>query len=308
MTSERFDTPHCASSRPPFPALRATLLAAAIGCAAGGALAQTAPAPAPADPKIALQAASGGEPVAIVEGVAIPASDLERALRQQAALGRQDTPELRARLREDLIARELLYQEAVRRQLDRNPAFVAALESARKEALGGVLLQTVQPPPISDEQVRQAYDRAAAGRHPEDFRLRAIVVVDEARARQVRSALARGGAFEELAAQHSTLPSARNGGDLGWLNVRAESSERSGPLPAPVAAAARGLSKGGFSAPVADGQGRWWLVRLEESRPATVAPFEKVAPQLRASLETTARAGAARSLVTQLRQGAKVGP
>jgi peptidyl-prolyl cis-trans isomerase C len=252
--------------------------------------------------------APAGEPkvIAVVNGQGIPPSALERALRQQVAMGQADTPELRARLRDNLITQELLYQEAVRLKLDQNPGFRVALESAKKEALSSVLLQAVKTPAVPDAEVRKAYDEASAGRHPEDFLLRAIVVADEQKARQIRSSLARGGTFEQLAAEHSQLPSARQGGSLGWLNVRTEESTARGPIPTAVRRELRKLSKGSFTPAVADRQGRWWIVKIDDTRPAEVVPFEQAAPRIRQALEAAARTDAARALVAQLREKASI--
>ncbi len=252
--------------------------------------------------------AQSGEPkvIAVVNGQGIAPSALERVLRQQVAMGQADTPELRARLRENLITQELLYQEAVRLKLDQNPGFRAALETAKKEALSSVLLQAVKVPAIPDAEVRKAYDEASAGRHPEDFLLRAIMVADEQKARQIRSLLAKGGAFEQLAAEHSQLPSAREGGALGWLNVRTEESTVRVPLPTAIRRELRKLSKGSFTPVVADSRGRWWIAKIDDTRPAEVVPFEQAAPRIRQALETAARTDAARALVAQLREKASI--
>lgn len=244
--------------------------------------------------------------VAVVNGRPIPQSAMERALRQQAAMGRHDTEEQRKRIREDLVAQELLFQEAERRKLDKSPQFATAMENARRSAMAAVLLQSVKARPVSDQEVRVAYDKTVAALMPNDYRLRVIMVKDEAGIRQIRSSLAKGSAFEELAAKNSLLPSARRGGYIGWVNVNKEGMEAGGPLPAPVATEVRKLSKGGFTPPVSDGQGRWWLVKMEDIRPTAVQPFDRASATIRKALQAAATRKAVLDFLTQLRTSAKI--
>lgn len=286
-------------TRSPFKTARlfAALTAALLGCAVH---AQNAPAAAQARP-------AAGEMVATVNGVGLAKAELERRVRQQEAIGAaKDSPELRARLRDEMVAEELLFQEAVRQNIDQSPGFVQAMENARRSALATVLLQSVKPAAVTDAQIREIYDRSAKDLAANDVRLRAIVVDTQDKARAVRSALAKGGDFAELAQKNSQIPSARVGGELGWVNLRNPGKEAGGPLPVEVSAEVRKLSKGGFTPPTADARGVWWMVKLEDTRPSQVVPFEQVKDTLRRGLEANARGEAARKLLTDLRANAAV--
>lgn len=245
--------------------------------------------------------------IASVNGTALTRAELERRVRQQTLLGRiQDSPELRARLRDEMIAEELLFQEAVRLNVDQSPGFVQAMEIARRSALATVMLQTAKPAEVTDAQVREAYDRSAKGLEPNDLRLRAIVVDNQAKIREIRSALAKGAEFADLARRNSRLPSAQLGGDLGWINLRTPTEAASSPLPAEVATEIRKLQKGGFTAPIGDKRGLWWVVKLEDTRPSQVVPFDQVRNNVRQLLEANARAQAAQQLLAGLRSKAAV--
>lgn len=277
--------------------LLAALTAALLSCAVH---AQSAPAAAQARP-------ASGEQIATVNGVGLAKAELERRVRQQEAIGAaKDSPELRARLRDEMVAEELLFQEAVRQNIDQSPGFVQAMENARRSALATVLLQSVKPAAVTDAQIREIYDRSAKDLATNDVRLRAIVVDTQDKARAVRSALAKGGDFAELAQKNSQIPSARAGGELGWVNLRNPGKEAGGPLPVEVSAEVRKLSKGGFTPPTADARGVWWMVKLEDTRPSQVVPFEQVKDTLRRGLEANARGEAARKLLTDLRANAAV--
>lgn len=75
--------------------------------------------------------ASSPAPVATVNGIAITSAALEHAVKLNVAQGRPDTPELRRVLRDELINREVLAQEAARRGVERSPEALARLLAAR---------------------------------------------------------------------------------------------------------------------------------------------------------------------------------
>src|SRR5258707_9572175 len=86
---------------------------------------------------LALVASAHGQNnvVAKVNGVAIPQQHLELLVKNFTAQGRQDSPEMRETLKQLLISRELMTQEAVRRGLDKNPENAARIALARQEVL-----------------------------------------------------------------------------------------------------------------------------------------------------------------------------
>ena len=80
---------------------------------------------------MAAQAQSTGV-VAKVNGVEIPQSRLELMVKANVAQGQQDGPEMRKALRENLIAEEILAQEAVKKRLDLDPDVVTQLAMSRQ--------------------------------------------------------------------------------------------------------------------------------------------------------------------------------
>ena len=79
---------------------------------------------------------------------------------------------------------------------------------------------------ISESDIAQYYqDNIARFSHPERIRLRQIFLgvrggdwdAAEAKAQEILDELAAGGSFEELAAAHSELPGAEDGGIVGWV-------------------------------------------------------------------------------------------
>ena len=114
--------------------------------------------------------AQADAPIATVNGTAIPQSRLDRAIAVLNQRGVKDTPEVRQNLREELIMRELVQQDALRRGLDKQPAFAATLEELRKDLLIQAYTQEhLRRNPVPDTAVKAEYDRqvAAAAAKPD---------------------------------------------------------------------------------------------------------------------------------------------
>ena len=71
--------------------------------------------------------------LAVVNGKAIPSSRADQMVKQVVAQGQAtDSPQLREAIKKDLIAREVMMQEAVKQGYDKNPEVKQALENARQ--------------------------------------------------------------------------------------------------------------------------------------------------------------------------------
>jgi len=193
--------------------LAAALLAAPLLCFPLMAAAQDKPAAKPA-----AKGATGGT-VATVNGVAVPRSRLEFMLQQQAARGGPpDTPETRNLVRDNLIARELIVQEAARTGLAKSPDVQVQLDYARQQVLiDNFIGEFMKKNPVSDADVQKEYDRAKAQTGEREYKARHILVETEDQAKTVIADLKKGGKFDDLAAKHSKDSSnASRGGDLDW--------------------------------------------------------------------------------------------
>ena len=78
---------------------------------------------------------------AIVNGVVIPQSAVEEFLSELKKTGQVDTPELRRQIKAELVEREILVQEALRRGLDRSPSTENRLYNARHKVLVDALVR-----------------------------------------------------------------------------------------------------------------------------------------------------------------------
>ncbi|MGH8677103.1 MAG: peptidylprolyl isomerase, partial [Burkholderiales bacterium] len=100
--------------------------------------------------------------IAKVNGIPIPHSRLDIVARNQIAQSQgqqQDTPQYREELRDILITREVLFQEALRRKLDKDPKYIAQLDVMKQQILLSILFEDfLKKHTPSEEATRKEYD------------------------------------------------------------------------------------------------------------------------------------------------------
>jgi peptidyl-prolyl cis-trans isomerase C len=245
-------------------------------------------------PAVAADAAKG-KAFATVNGRAISQSAADAIMAQQKAQGAPDSPEQRKALREQLISRELLTQEAKKLGVDKNNVVITQLELARQNIYINAFLQEyAKAHPISDAQLKNDYETIKAQLGGTEYKSRHILVEKEDDAKAIIENLDKGAKFDELAKQSKDPGSRENGGDLGWSSA--------GSYVKPFGEALAKLEKGKYTlAPVKTDFG-YHVIMLEDSRPLTPPAFDTVKPQL----AQRAQQAQIEKLVTDLRAKAKV--
>jgi peptidyl-prolyl cis-trans isomerase C len=248
--------------------------------------------------------------VAIVNGIGIPQSRLEFVAKSQLAQAQaqqgqpgqqplQDTPEFRNNLREILITREILYQEALRRKLDKNADYQTQLELAKQQILLAVLIDDLSKKLTPTEaDVRKEYERVKAERSGEigkQYKSRHILVKEEADAKQIIADLEAGGDFAAIAKEKSEDTGTKElGGELDW-------SEAEGYVQ-PFGEALKALKKGERTKePVKTTYG-YHIIELEDVKSVPFPEFDQVKPQIQQQLATKLRD----DYIAELRTKAKI--
>ncbi|NLD55489.1 MAG: peptidylprolyl isomerase [Burkholderiaceae bacterium] len=259
--------------------LLAAVGAAVLGCAllvGGPALAQNA---------------------AVVNGKPIPKARVDEFVEALAAQGRQDSPQLRELVREELIAREIFVQEAEKAGLAKSSEVQRQLETTRQDILIRALIRDhLEKNPVKDEDIKAEYEklRKEASASGKEYKARHILVDEEDAAKKIIADLDKGEKFEALAEQSKDPGSASNGGDLGWNTASTFVKEFSDAMVA--------LEKGKtVQAPVKTQFG-YHVIRLDDVRDASPPPLDQVEPQIQQQLERQR----IQSLQKELRNSAKV--
>jgi peptidyl-prolyl cis-trans isomerase C len=175
----------------------------------------------------------------------------------------------------ELISRELVYQDALKKGLDKDKEMLAKLEAVRQNLiLGAALEKAMNSPAISDKELKQMYDERLADFKVQEYKARHILLKSKEEAEKVITELDMGGNFAELAKKKSTDPAGKNnGGDLGWFAA--------GQMVPEFGQAVAAMEKGKYSKTPVQTQFGWHVIKLEDSRSATPPKFEEVKPQLK---------------------------
>jgi peptidyl-prolyl cis-trans isomerase C len=200
--------------------MRPWIYAAVLALAAPAAAQQPALPTKEATKKDAAKAkpAAKAGPIATVNGVAVPRARSDVLMQQQASRGMPDNDQTRAMVRDELINREIIAQEAQRSGFTKDPEVQAQIDMARQEALVGAYIRDwVRKHPVTDAEVQKEYERVKAQAGDKEYKARHILVETEEQAKSLIAELKKGAKFDELATRNSKDPgTAQRGGDLDW--------------------------------------------------------------------------------------------
>ncbi|EEE02315.1 peptidylprolyl isomerase [Burkholderia multivorans] len=279
-----------------------TLFAAAVcGTVAPHAYALNKAAKKPADAAAALPA----DAVASVNGVPITQAQIDEAVRVSKA---PDTPALRTALKNQLIARELFRQAALKQHYDTKPQVVAAVEQAKTLAMTQAYLSDqVKPVPVTDADVKARYDAIVATLGENEYKPSVIAVNDADTAKQIIARLKKGEDFAKLAQQFSKGPAAAQGGALNWISFKTPiEAGHTQNWPQPLAEALVKLPQGGLTREPVQVGDAYWIVRADDKRPTQVPTFDQAKDTLRQQLEQVAMEKATAQVVADLIRGARI--
>jgi peptidyl-prolyl cis-trans isomerase C len=212
--------------------------------------------------------------LAVVNGKPIPSSRVDAIVKQVVAQGQaQDTPQLRDQIKKEVIAREVLMQEAMKEGYDKKADVKQALDNARQTiVINALAREYISKHPVTDAEVQAEYDKFKAQTGDKEYHVRHILVETEAQAKDMIAKLKGGAKFDELAKQSKDQGTANNGGDLDWA-VPAS-------FPPEFAAAVKGLQKGAITdTPVHTANG-FHVIKVDDTRPAKLPSLAEVKPQI----------------------------
>ncbi|MBI4189605.1 MAG: peptidylprolyl isomerase [Betaproteobacteria bacterium] len=223
--------------------------------------------------------AQSADAVAKVNGVTIPQSRVDLLLKNNAAQGQPDTPELRNRIREELITREVISQEALKKGLDKSPEVTTQLEIQKQIFLVNAYLQDYfKTHPVSEDTLKKEYERQKSLLGDKEYKARHILVKQENDAKQIIAQLKKGVSFEKIAAEKSEDQGSKGrGGDLDW--------SAPGRYVPPFGEALKKLKKGQLTDPPVQTQFGWHVIRLDDERAYKAPGFEEVKPQIQQNLQ-----------------------
>jgi peptidyl-prolyl cis-trans isomerase C len=225
-------------------------------------------------PGVALaQAGAASAKIATVNGTAIPKNRVDAIVHAQEEQGQNDTPELRAAIRDRLIMLEVVAQEANRKGLGKSTDTLAEIELARSNILAQAFrADYLKHHPVSDDAMKAEFEKIKSQMGDKEYKARHILVEKESEAKEIIGKLKKGEKFEELAKASKDPGSKDHGGDLDWN------------LPSgfvkPFSDTMVKLEKGKYTETPVQSQFGWHVIQLEDVRPAKFPDYEQVKPNL----------------------------
>lgn len=228
--------------------------------------------------KAAKPKPAAAKPIATVNGVPVPQARMDFLMQQQQSRGAPDNEQMRGMVRDELVNREIVAQEAQKTGIARNPEVQTQLEMARQEIIVSAYLRDyARKHPVSDADVQKEYERARAQHGDKEYRARHILVETEDQAKALIAELKKGAKFDDLAAKNSKdSGSAQRGGDLDW-NVP-------GTYDRQFSDAMVKLEKGKYTDMPVRTRFGFHIIQLDDVRPAKFAALAEVRPRIQQML------------------------
>ena len=239
--------------------------------------------------------------VATVNNVKITSTDLDNHIKMLNTVTRQKVND-RNKALQDLVKREILYQEAVKKKIHERKELNYILAFQQRELYTSTLLSESEAAKnITDEDLKKLYNEKIKNVNIREFKVRHVLFKkddanSEKNAKTVIAELDAGKNFEELAKSKSQGPSGPKGGDIGWLN---EAQLRNMP---DLAQALSEMKKGSYSKKPVKSNIGWHVLKLDDIRKKEPPTFEQTKKQLR----TVVQQQNIRKYVQKLQDKAKV--
>jgi peptidyl-prolyl cis-trans isomerase C len=220
--------------------------------------------------------------VASVNGAPITQGLINLTIRALINQGQVDSPELRQAVKNDLINKELVAQEATRLGLANSIDFPDQIAQLRQNLLLQAFLENhFKKNPITDAQLREEYDRQRKlmgdTSNAFQYRVSQIVVSTETDAMDLIRRLQKGDLFGRMAQEFSLdTTSKAQGGSLGWLMAGQVIPAVANVLPA--------MAKGAITLKPIQTPAGWVILKLDDKRAFKIPGFEESRPQLQQAL------------------------
>lgn len=221
--------------------------------------------------------------VATVNGTAIDKQDVDQAVTfmVNSSHGQaQDTPALREDVKNRLINRVIILQEARNRKLDQQPEVKRQISQATDDILQDSLFaDIIKQQPIDNAKVLARYNEISA-KLSGTFEVHAlqITLASEADAQKAIADLKKGARFDQLVKTRSIDPNAKaNGSDMGYGNLNT--------MAPPLAIALKGLKPGQYTPQPFRSNIGWHVFKVVDVRASKAPEFDKIKEQIARQLQ-----------------------
>jgi len=224
--------------------------------------------------------------IAIVNGTKITKTEINNILKSRGATYDRLSPQQKKMVLDEVIAQALVIQKAQNSGVENTPEYKAMLKKVKAQIAAQVFLeQKLKSMKVSDAEIKAFYEKNKDRifKQPAMLKARHIVVKTKAEAEKIINELKNTPKnkleqkFIELAKKYSTGPSAKNGGELGWFNVK--------QMVPSFSQAALNLKPGQFTTTPVQTQFGWHVIYLQDKKSSSYIPFNVVKAKIKAYLQ-----------------------
>jgi hypothetical protein len=204
--------------------------------------------------------------VAKVNDYSITVEELKREVANSSAIFKNypEIPpaELKSKILEEMIANQLLLEEAQKLNVDKDPSFMLEVESHWRQTLLKNLIKKKNAALLVEHKITDVQLRALYARETENLELDMVTLADETSAKELSAAS--GPAVEETVKKLGAKVVSRIG-PSGWS---------SGDLPEAAEEKLWSLAAGEVSSPLWSPEEGWFVARVLSKEKVTLPPFE----------------------------------
>jgi len=259
----------------------------------------------------AAKEAENKDVLAEVNGEEITVIDFNKELADIPQNYREALMKNKQRLLDELILRELLYQEAIEKGLDKDAEVLDVLERTKKKVMAQKLvIDIANQTELTDEELEKYYE-ANKDMFQDQEQVEASHILikvnnpkdeEESKAAhdkvvEIAEKVKNGEDFSELAKQHSQCPSSAKGGNLGLFPR--------GTMVPEFENAAFDLRVGEVSEPVKTDFG-YHIIKVNAKQAARKKPYEEVKDEVNKRLLQEKRKQAINQYTETLKENAKI--
>lgn len=203
-----------------------------------------------------------------------------------------------------VITREVLYQEAKKKGVDKKREIVAKVEDFKRAIAIDALLEEElkEKNGITEAELQQYYkENPGLFVEPKEVKIRHISLTSDRALEEVMMKLQKGESFESLASSYNVDKSREDGGNIGWIN-RGQLS----PAFAQYGEVAFSLRKKGEISNVVKTPVGYFIIRLEDMRGTVVKPFDLVKEKIRFFLQAKKKQDAYLAYIKEVKSRSKI--
>jgi len=234
---------------------------------------------------LAAVVSMGAEVLATVNGKNITKEDVNSILKSAGITFDQLRPDLKQKVVDQAIERELLKEYAIKSGIQEDPEYKKALEKIKQDlAMEIWMKKQFDSIKISDEEAQEFYKKNIEKfKRPQMVHARHILVKSEEEAKKIIEELKKTPKdklkekFIELAKSKSVGPSGKNGGDLGYFGPK--------QMVKPFSDAAFKLNVGEITTTPVRTQFGYHIIYVEDKKPASTIPFAEVKEKIKQQLK-----------------------